>query len=132
MGNFLRWAALAVIAVVSIATPLSFAQTPSVVSVFSLWVQFSLRGHSQEEIESLLRNMDPKTIDDVKARLRRNVLVNLDLKHVGRRYLAARDRDDLLVLQETIHTEIRFAGLTSDQELLVQIRERFGIPADQL
>ena len=100
--------------------------------MFSLWVQFSLRGHSQEEIESLLRNMDPKTIDEVKARLRRNVLVNLDLKQVGRRYLAARDKDDLLVLQDTIHSEIRFAGLTSDQEVLTQIRERFGIPADQL
>jgi hypothetical protein len=109
-------------------TPVTFAQTsPSAVSVFSIWVRLSLRGLSQEEIESVLRNMDPKTINEVKARLRRTVLANLQLKKVGEHIQLSRDSDDLSTVISSIETEIRFAGMQNDDRLKLEIKDRYGV-----
>jgi hypothetical protein len=133
MIRWLRWGALGVLVTLLMATPTSQAQTPpNSVSVYSIWVRLSLRGYSQEEIESLLRNMDPKTIDDVKTRLRKSVLANLRLKRVRERFQTSRDKGDLQDVLSSVETEIRFAGLENDEELKFQIRERLGIPIDRM
>lgn len=134
MKRWLRWAVLSGLAVMLVASPTSQAQTPpsSAVSVYSIWVRLSLRGYSQEEIESLLRNMDAKTLDEVKARLRKSVLSNLRLKRIKERFLASRDKGDLQDVLSSIETEIRFAGLENDDELKFAIRDSFGIPLERL
>jgi hypothetical protein len=133
MKRWLRWGILSALVALLVATPTSQAQTPpTAVSVYSIWVRLSLRGYSQEEIESLLRNMDAKTIDDVKVRLRKSVLANLRLKRIRERFQASRDKGDLQDVLSSIETEIRFAGLENDDELKFQIRERLGIPLDRL
>ena len=114
------------------ATPATLAQNQQVVNLYTVWVQLSLRGVPQEEIESLLRNLDAKAIVEVKDRLRRTVLSNLHLKKVRRLYRTSRDQDDLNVVRSTIETELRFAGLQGDDEIKMLIREQFGIPIDTL
>lgn len=133
MNRWLRWGLLSTLAALLVASPTSQAQTPpNAVSVYSIWVRLSLRGYSQEEIESLLRNMDAKTLEEVKARLRTTVLSNLRLKRIRERFQASRDKGDLQDVLSSIETEIRFAGLENDQELKFEIRENLGVPLDRL
>lgn len=131
VSHWMKWFVLAVLFTALFATPLSLAQAPSAVSVFSIWVRLSLRGLGQEEIESLLRNMDPKTIADVKARLRRTVLAQLQLKKIGPQLRGSRDKDDLNNVIHSIETEIRFAGMQNDDLLKLMIKDRYGIRVDQ-
>ncbi|MDH4224427.1 MAG: hypothetical protein OEW12_02130 [Deltaproteobacteria bacterium] len=117
--------------ILSLAVPLpTKALSPSAVNVYTMWIKLSLNGHSQEEIESLLRNMDPKTLSEVKDRLRKTVLSNLELRNIESLYGMSRDYDDLSLVMNAIRTEIRFAGLETDGELKLQIKNRFGIHMD--
>jgi hypothetical protein len=128
-GMWFRTLLMVSIALVLIGSPVAPAQN-RVINLYSVWVQLALRGHPQEEIESLLRNMDPQTIEEVKARLRRTVLANLELKKLGQLYRASRDKDDLNVIVRSIQTELRFASLENDEEIRMMIQDRFGIPRD--
>ena len=110
----------------------SLAQSPSTVSIYSMWIRLSLRGMDQNEIESLMRNMDPAAIVQVKERLRRTIISNLETKRVRERFLGSRDSDDLKSLYTSIDTELRFAGLQHDEEIKLMIRDRFGVPFGQL
>ncbi|MDH5752523.1 MAG: hypothetical protein OEZ59_08910 [Deltaproteobacteria bacterium] len=114
--------------------PHSTAQGPgsTPISLYSIWVRLSLRGYHQGEIESLMRNMDAKTMNEVKARLREMVLANLEQKDIRNRYLSSRDVDDLRTVRSSIETEIRFAGLQTDSLLKEMIADRFGIPLERL
>ncbi len=125
--RWMKWLVLAAVAMLIVSTPMTLAQAPSVVSVFSIWVRLSLRGFSQEEIESLLRNMDAKTIADVKARLRRTVMANLQLKKIGDQVRFSRDKDDLNNVVTSVETEIRFAGMQNDEQLKLMIKDRYGM-----
>lgn len=113
-------------------TPVTMAQAPSTVSLYSIWIRLSLRGLNQEEIESLLSNMDAKAIDSVKARLRTTVLSNLTARKVRERFLTSRDADDLQSVLTVIETELRFVGMQSDEELKLMIKDRLGIPVNRL
>ena len=75
----------------------------------------------------MLRNLDDKTLNDVRARLRRTVLANLQLKKVGEQIQRSRDSDDLNTVISSIETEIRFAGLQNDDLLKLAIKDRYGI-----
>jgi len=127
----LRVAVLLAATMLLVGTPLVPAQNQRVVNLYSVWVQLALRGHPQEEIESLLRNMDPATIEDVKTRLRRTVIANLELKKLRQNYRASRDKDDLNVVLHQIQTELRFASLENDEVVRMMIKDRFGVPIDQ-
>lgn len=127
----LRWMLLAMAALMLVSAPFTLAQAPSTVSVFSVWVRLSLRGFSQQEIESVLRNMDSKTLDEVKARLRRTVMANLQLKKVGEQIQFSRDKDDLTAVISSIETEIRFAGMQNDKLLKLHIKDRYGVRLDR-
>ena len=132
MSTFkLRVAVLLAATMLLVGTPLVPAQNQRVVNLYSVWVQLALRGHPQEEIESLLRNMDPATIEDVKTRLRRTVIANLELKKLRQNYRASRDKDDLNVVLHQIQTELRFASLENDEVVRMMIKDRFGVPIDQ-
>ena len=127
----IRWMLLALTLLLMASTPITLAQTsPSAVSVFSIWVRLSLRGFSQQEIESVLRNMDDKTLNEVKNRLRRTVLANPQLKKVGKQIRLSRDSDDLATVISSIQTEIRFAGMQNDELLKLRIKDRYGIRLD--
>ncbi len=128
--KWLIWPLIAVLLLLSASAPL--AQSPSSVSIYSIWIRLSLRGFNQEEIESLLRNMDPKNIDGVKQQLRNTVISNLEAKNVRERFLTSRDSDDLKSIRTSIETELRFAGLQNDEEIKRIIKNRFGIPYNRL
>lgn len=113
------------------SAPISLAQGPSAISIYSIWVRLSLGGFSQLEIESMLRNMDPKTIEDVKNRLRRTILSHLQLKKIRKQIKTSRDKDDLNNVVNSIETEIRFAGMQSDDQLKLMIKDRYGIRLDR-
>jgi hypothetical protein len=132
MRRLLKWTMLGAVLVLAAATPVSMAQAPSSISVYSIWIRLSLRGLNQSEIEALMRNMDPATIADTKKRLRETVMSNLETKHVAERFATSRDSDDLNSLLSSIETELRFAGLQNDQEVKLMIRDRFGIPLRRL
>lgn len=108
------------------------APPPAPINLYSVWVRMSLRGFNQEEIESYLRHLDPKTIIEVKSRLRKTVLGNLELKKIKEQYLASRDSDDLRTVRASIETEIRFAGMQSDPQLREMIKDQFGISLKRL
>jgi hypothetical protein len=126
--RWLKWATLGAVLLLAVATPVSMAQAPSAVSIYSIWVRLSLRGLNQSEIESLMRNMDPASLAQVKERLRNTVISNLETKRVRERFLGSRDSDDLKSVLTSIETELRFAGLENDDEVKLMIRNRFGIP----
>ena len=132
ISRLTKWAVLLVLLGCLVLSPATLAQSPSAVSVFSVWVRLSLRGFTQQEIESVLRNMDEKTLLEVKGRLRSTVLANLELKKVRKRYLTSQDKDDLNSIRSSIETEIRFAGLQNDASLKQMIKDRFGIPVSSL
>ncbi len=75
--------------------------------------------------------MDDKTIEAVKARLRRVVLANLQLKKIGEQIQLSRDKDDLNNVVSSIETELRFAGMQNDRLLKLMIKDRYGIRVDQ-
>jgi hypothetical protein len=134
MKSWIKWVLVSAVLITGVAAPVSQAQTPPAlgVNIYSNWLKLSLRGYSQEEIESALSNMDAKTLNEVKGRLRRTVLSNLRLKKVKERFQSSRDKGDLQDVANTIETEIRFSGLENDEELKHLIEERFGIPFGRL
>lgn len=115
-----------------LAGSVPMAQTPSSVSIYSVWIRLSLRGMNQAEIESLMRNMAPKSIDQVKSRLRETVISNLKAKKIQELFLASRDEDDLKSVLTSIETELRFAGLQNDEDVKLMIKDRLGISIHRL
>lgn len=130
--RWLKWTLLGLVLLLAAATPVSMAQAPSAVSLYSIWIRLSLRGLNQSEIESLMRNMDPESIKQVKERLRNTVLSNLESKRIRERFLSSRDSDDLKSVLTSIETELRFAGLQHDPEVRLMIKDRFGVPLGRL
>ena len=122
-----NWILLVMALVLLVIAPAGLAQAPAGTSIFSIWVRLSLRGFNQEEIESLLQNLDRKSVESVKARLRRTVLGNLELKKISERIRKSRDKDDLNIIVSSIETEIRFAGMQNDRRLKLMIKDRFGV-----
>ncbi len=131
-SRLLLWILAVLLLLVVGATPLSLAQAPTSVSIYSIWIRLSLRGYNQSEIESLMRNLDPKSITQVKERLRNTVISNLEAKKIRERFNTSRDSDDLNSVLTSIETELRFAGLQNDDQLKLMIKDRFGIPLSRL
>lgn len=131
-SRLLLWILAVLVLLVVGATPLSLAQAPTSVSIYSIWIRLSLRGYNQSEIESLMRNLDPKSITQVKERLRNTVISNLESKKIRERFNTSRDSDDLNSVLTSIETELRFAGMQNDDQLKLMIKDRFGIPLSRL
>lgn len=136
-SRLMTWLLLGLLGLGLVMSPAILAQQaastpPPAVSVLSLWLRLSLRGYTQQEIESVLRNLDEGTLVDVKSRLRRNVLSNLRLLNVQGRFAQAQDRDDLVSIRHAIETELRFAGLGNDDDIVRMIKDEFGIQLSRL
>jgi len=115
------------------ASPTALSQSrQGVVNVFTMWVQLSRRGLSQEEIESQLGHMDRELLEEVKSRLRRNVITNLEFKNIGGRLNTSRDSDDLRAIVQSVREEIRFAGLQNDPRIRLMIKDEFGLRLDRM
>lgn len=124
------WLLISMLLLLAGSTPL--AQSPSTVSLYSIWIRLSLRGMNQGEIESLMRNMAPKTIGEVKKRLRDTVISNLKARKIPELFRASRDSDDLKSVLISIETELRFAGLQNDEDIKQMIKNDLGIPINRL
>ena len=131
-SRLLLWILAVLLLLVVGATPVSLAQAPTSVSIYSIWIRLSLRGYNQSEIESLMRNLDPKSINRVKERLRNTVISNLEAKKIRERFNTSQDSDDLKSVLTSIETELRFAGMQNDGQLKLMIKDRFGIPFSRL
>ncbi len=131
-SRLLLWILAVLLLLVIGVTPVSLAQAPTSVSIYSIWIRLSLRGYNQSEIESLMRNLDPKSISRVKERLRNTVISNLEAKKIRERFNTSRDSDDLNSVLTSIETELRFAGMQNDDQLKLMIKDRFGIPLSRL
>jgi len=133
MSAWIKWGAMAAVFMIGLAAPNGQAQTPPAGNnVYSNWLRMSLRGYSQQEIESALSNIDAKTLDGVKTRLRATVMANLRLKKVKERFQGSRDKGDLQGVIDQVESEIRFSGLENDDEVKRQIEERFGIATGRM
>ncbi|MGK0290684.1 MAG: hypothetical protein ACI86H_002143 [bacterium] len=102
-------------------------QTTDVGNLYSRWIQLSLGGKSQSEIEYFFRGINDKSLKKVKARLRFAVIANLKRKGVHQILAQSTDTDDLNVAKQKIRTEIRFMGMEHDTKLKLSIKDEFGL-----
>ena len=103
------------------------AVPPKKTNPYSQWVQLSLRGYSQEEIEARLAEISPKEIKQVKQRLRNRVMSNLKLRQAKKRLKNSLDVDDVNVVLGWVRLELRFAGMQNDALLREMIRNHLEI-----
>lgn len=117
-------------ALLLVGTPvIGLAQTngTSPVNIFSQWVKLSLMGYNQSEIEATLSVYQPEALQEVKHRLRRNVLNNLMGGNLQQDISLSSTEQELRYIRDKIRTEIRFAGLENDPQIRTMIRHQFGI-----
>jgi hypothetical protein len=101
--------------------------TANSVNLFSRWVKLSLMGFNQSEIEATLSSYTPDQLQEVKHRLRRNVMNNLLNGNLQQDIELSTTEQELRYIREKIRTEIRFAGLENDRYIRRMIRHQFGI-----
>lgn len=101
-------------------------------NIYTKWMTLALLGKNQAEIEYYFRNEKEATIDRVKERIRFAVLENL--RRAGLKTLLEKvsDADDLNVIIRKIVIEIRYAGMEHDRDLLLSIKEEFGVELQRL
>lgn len=125
---------LALLTIFLIINPIftAFSQGGSQYNLYSDWTKLSLTGKNQEEIEFYFRGSGEQAILKVKKRLRRSVIQNLKRMGIQRLIQRSQDQDDLNAIREKILTEIRFSGLQNDKEIIMSVKEEFGIRVEAL
>lgn len=101
-------------------------------NMYTIWMKLALIGKNQAEIEYYFKNIDEKTMDQVKKRIRFAVIDNLRRSGLHSLIRHSSDYDDLNVIVNKIITEIRYVGLEHDQDLRLSIKEEFGVPLDDI
>ncbi len=96
-------------------------------NIYTKWITLALLGKNQAEIEFYFRNEKEVSIQKVKQRIRFTVLDNLRRSNVKSMISRISDADDFNVIITKILLEIRFVGLEHDEDLLLSIKEEFGI-----
>ncbi len=91
-----------------------------------------LVGKNQAEIEYYFRNLDEKTIEQIKRRIRFAIIDNLIRSGIKGMIAKSSDADDVNVVIRKVITEIRYSGLEHDQDLRLSIKEEFGISLEKL
>lgn len=101
-------------------------------NIYTKWITLALLGKNQSEIEYFFRNEKETAILQVKERIRFAVLENL--RRSGLKSMIARisDADDFNVIINKILIEIRYAGMEHDQDLILSIKEEFGVEIENL
>ena len=101
-------------------------------NIYTKWIKLALLGKNQSEIEYFFRNEKESSILQVKERIRFAVLENL--RRSGLKSMIARisDADDFNVIINKILIEIRYAGMEHDRDLVLSIKEEFGVEIENL
>ena len=101
-------------------------------NIYTKWITLALLGKNQAEIEYYFRNEKEASILKVKERIRFAILESL--RRAGVRSMLARssDADDFNVVITKISLEIRYAGMEHDEDLLLSIKEEFGVELESL
>lgn len=105
-----------------------FAQSSdeTAMNTYEQWMDLSLKGKNQSEIEYFFRKIKPESLEKVKERLRKSVIYNLKIKNLEQKINHIYDLDDIYVLKNIINSEIRFVSLEMDETLKIKINEEFG------
>lgn len=101
-------------------------------NIYTKWITLALLGKNQSEIEYYFRNEKETTIERVKERIRFAVLENLRRSGVKAMIGKISDADDINTIVTKILIEIRFAGMEHDRDLLLSVKEEFGIELENL
>ncbi len=101
-------------------------------NVYTKWITLALLGKNQAEIEFFFRNEKETTIKQVKERIRFTVLESLRRSQIKSMISRVSDADDFNVIISKILIEIRYVGLEHDEDLLLSIKEEFGIELQTL
>lgn len=101
-------------------------------NIYTKWITLALLGKNQSEIEFYFRNEKETTIERVKERIRFAVLENLRRSRIRTMISKMSDADDLNVIVNKILIEVRFAGMEHDRDLLLSIKEEFGLEIENL
>lgn len=96
-------------------------------NIYTKWITLALLGKNQSEIEYYFRNEKEASIMRVKERIRFTVLESLRRAGVKRMLDKSSDADDFNVIVTKILLEIRYAGMEHDEDLLLSIKEEFGV-----
>ena len=100
--------------------------------LYSIWINLSMMGHNQSEIEGILTGITEQQLQHLKNRLRRDVLNTLTHLNLSNEIELSRTEQDLVMIRDKIRTEIRFAGLENDLLLQRMIRHKFGIALENI
>ena len=128
-----RYVILAILFCLFAGQSISYSQTskdPG--NMYTIWRKLALVGKNQAEIEYYFRNIDDKTMERVKGRIRFAVLESLRRTGIKGLIKKITDEDDLNVIINTINTEIRYAGMEHDDDLRLSIKEEFGVQLENL
>ncbi len=101
-------------------------------NIYTKWITLALLGKNQSEIEYFFRNEKESSILQVKERIRFAVLENLRRSGVKSMISRISDADDFNVIINKILIEIRFAGMEHDRDLVLSIKEEFGVEIESL
>jgi hypothetical protein len=101
-------------------------------NIYTKWITLALLGKNQSEIEYYFRNEKETSIQRVKERIRFAVLENLRRSGIKTMISKISDADDINTVVTKILIEIRFAGMEHDTDLLLSIKEEFGIELENL
>ena len=101
-------------------------------NVYTTWMKLALVGKNQAEIEFFFRNLDDKTINKIKKRIRFAIIDNLKRSGIKSMIAKSSDADDINVVIRKVITEIRYSGLEHDPDLRLSIKEEFGITLEKL
>ncbi len=101
-------------------------------NIYTKWMKLALVGKNQAEIEYFFRNEKDATLTQVKARIRKAVLVNLHQLGIRSLLQKSSDADDYNIVINTILIEIRYFGMEHDEDLRLSIKEEFGIVLERL
>ncbi|MBU3916817.1 hypothetical protein KKA14_14900 [bacterium] len=101
-------------------------------NIYTKWMKLALLGKNQAEIEYYFRNEKESSINRVKDRIRFSVLENLRRSGVKNMLQKVSDSDDFNVIIRKIVIEIRYAGMEHDEDLILSVKEQFGVELESL
>ena len=101
-------------------------------NIYTKWMKLALLGKNQAEIEYYFRNEKEATLDRIKKRIRFAVLENLRRSGIKGLLRDTSDADDYNVVVRKVIIEIRYAGMEHDEDLLLSIKEEFGLELESL
>ena len=95
-------------------------------SLITTWLRLAATGRSQSEIESMLKGLDPGSLETLKEELRIMVLLRLEQRSLKELLEKARDRSETRDIQRLVRAVVAAYSLEVDDKVREQIRQKFG------